>query len=59
MSPGGTTTLAYNGAISPGRYRLLARTTGGGELVSDPFTISVGSQVTWDIQTNIIRVSDR
>jgi hypothetical protein len=56
VNPGGNGTLPVTGSLPPGRHRLLARTTGGTELVSDPFTVSEGEQVTWDLQSNIVRV---
>lgn len=59
VSPGGTEQLSVRGALAAGRYRLLARTTGGNDLVSDPFSLSEGETVTWDLQSNIIRVSGR
>lgn len=57
VNPGGNGTLSVSGTLGPGRYRLLARTTGGTELVSDPFNLSEGEQVTWDLQSNIVRVT--
>lgn len=56
VSPGGTEQLPVRGALVAGRYRLLARTTGGTDLVSDPFTITEGETVTWDLRSNMIRV---
>ena len=57
VPPGRTVTLNYDGATT-GRYRLVGRSTGGRDLVSDPFSFpGGGGQVTWDIQSNIIRVT--
>lgn len=57
VTPGETQRLTVSGALAGGRYRLLARTTGGADLVSDPFSLSEGETVTWDLQSNIVRVS--
>lgn len=56
VSPSGNSTLRYGGTPI-GRYRLVARTTSGAEIVSDPFVFGGGNQVTWDLQSNIIRIT--
>ena len=57
VSPNGNASLGVRGAITGGRYRLLARTTNGNDLVSDPFSLGDGAQVTWNVQSNIVTVS--
>ncbi len=59
VSPSGSATLAVRGVVGGGRYRLLGRTNNGNDLVSDPFTLSDGDQVTWNLQNNIVTVGSR
>lgn len=56
VSPNGRATLTFNPAASVSAYRLMARTTGGQELFSTPFTAGVGQTIIWDVQINSIRV---
>ncbi|HEU0078138.1 MAG TPA: hypothetical protein VFQ76_10845 [Longimicrobiaceae bacterium] len=55
VSPNGRATLSFNPAASVSMYRLMARTTGGQELLSTPFTARVGQTFVWDVQLNSIR----
>lgn len=57
VSPGEASPMAVTGALAPGRYRLLARTNGGADRVSDPFALSEGERVTWNLQSNIVSVT--
>lgn len=56
VSPGASTTLSVPGSLTGGRYRLMATLTSGADLVSDPFTLSEGERVTWNLQSNIVIV---
>ena len=56
VSPNGRSTLHFNPAVSVSTYRLMARTTGGQELFSTPFSAGVGQTIIWDVQINAIRV---
>jgi hypothetical protein len=58
VPPGGRATLPYNDPGIAGRFRLLARSTAGRDLLSDPFTFNGRGTITWDLQSNIIRVTD-
>ena len=54
VPPGRTATLRYNGSIAGGTHRLLARPTGGRDIVSNTFTFGgPGSSVRWNILSNI------
>ena len=57
VTPGESQRLAVRGALPAGRHRLMARTTSGTDLLSDPFSMSDGETVTWDLQSNIVRIS--
>ena len=59
VSPNGNSSLRVRGALTGGRYRLLARTTGGADLLSDPFSLGDGEQETWNVQSNIVTVGSR
>ncbi|MDB4948958.1 MAG: hypothetical protein JWM27_1607 [Gemmatimonadetes bacterium] len=52
----GSTTLRYDASLSSGRYRLLARTTGGAEIASNPITVSAGETLVWRLASNIVTV---
>jgi hypothetical protein len=56
VNPNGRSTLSFNPAASVSTYRLMARTTGGQELFSTPFTAGLGQTIIWDVQINSIRV---
>ncbi len=56
VSPNARSTLSFNPAASVSTYRLMARTTGGQELFSTPFTAGLGQTIVWDVQINSIRV---
>lgn len=52
VSPGGTRTLTLSS--TSGQYVLIARTTAGREIVSNPFVISPGTSVRWSLSSNLI-----
>lgn len=56
VSPNRRSTFSFNPAANVSTYRLMARTTGGQELFSTPFTAGLGETVIWDVQLNSIRV---
>jgi hypothetical protein len=49
-----TRTFSYEPATRTGTYRLVARTTAGAELVSDPITLYAGESVRWQLRGNVI-----
>lgn len=56
VSPSGAKTFSYDPvALSSSRFRLLARTTTGAELVSQPFTLTGTTGLEWEVNTNSIR----
>ena len=55
--PGAETTLRYTGIPAGGNFRLVARTTGGGDLPSTPFSLVRGGTVSWDLRSGIATVS--
>ncbi len=55
VSPGAVTRLDYRGSRPGTRYRLMARTTSGTELFSQPFSLVEGESILWDISANAIR----
>lgn len=56
VNPSATATLRFNPTATAGQYRLLAETTAGAELVSNPITFSPGATIEWDVSANIARV---
>lgn len=55
VPPGRTVTLRYRGPTLGAQYRLLARVSGGGDIVSSPIALSPGGTIVWDIQANLAR----
>jgi heme/copper-type cytochrome/quinol oxidase subunit 2 len=55
--PGQTKALSFNATVA-GQYRLLARTTSGAELVSNPIFIGSGDTLVWDMSANIVAPGD-
>lgn len=56
VQPSETTTFTLEQAPAAAvEYRLLARTTDGTEVTSNPFTMSEPHTVTWNTQSNLIR----
>ena len=53
VPPNRTVTLRYRGSTVGGQYRLLARPTGGRELVSTPFLLNENARIRWNLQSNI------
>lgn len=56
VNPNGRATLSFNPAATVSSYRLMARTTGGQELFSTPFTAGIGQTIVWDVQINSLRI---
>ncbi len=53
VPPNRTVTLTYRGNTAGGQYRLLARPTGGREIVSTPFLLGGTRAIRWNLQSNI------
>ena len=54
VPPGRTVTLTFNGFAGSGLYRLLARPTGGREVLSNTFSFTgPGSTIRWNLISNI------
>lgn len=56
VSPNRTESFRLRMPLSTSTYRLVARTTGGSEVVSTPITITEGDTLSWDMQINALRV---
>jgi hypothetical protein len=57
VTPGSQATLRYSGSTIGVNFRLVARTTGGTEIPSTPFSVRQGETVHWDLQSRIATVS--
>lgn len=55
VAPGETATFDYT-TRAAGRYVLVARTTGGSEIVSRRFAIPGEATVSWNLNTNTVHV---
>lgn len=56
VSPSSTKTFNYDPvSLSSSRFRLLARTTTGKELASQPFTLTGTAGLEWQVNSNSIR----
>lgn len=54
VPPGQTATLRYTGSTLGGQYRLMARPTGGREIISNTFSFGApGSSIRWNIYSNV------
>ena len=53
VSPGSMRRLSFNPSAG-GQYVLIARTTGGREIVSNPITLSAGDSVRWNLSSNLV-----
>ena len=56
VSPAQTRTLTVDPEPAAGRFRLMAETTGGADIYSDPFTLGDVERVIWDLSPNSVRV---
>ncbi len=56
VGPSGTARFSFDPALATGRYRLVARTTAGTDIDSNPFTLGEGEVATWDMQANLVTV---
>jgi hypothetical protein len=56
VSANSTGTFSFRPVSGAGNYRIVARTLGGRELASTPFTVGLGQTVVWDVQTNAVIV---
>jgi hypothetical protein len=52
VNPNSTQTLRFETSAG-GQYRILARTTAGREILSNPVTVRSGEGIRWDVQANI------
>ncbi|MGH7506233.1 MAG: hypothetical protein ACRELX_11305 [Longimicrobiales bacterium] len=57
VNPSETTTLQFE-EVAVGQYRLMARTTGGNEIVSNPISLANVAAITWDLSSNILTVKE-
>ena len=56
--PGRTTTLGFeHGAFGGESYRLIAQTQSGDEIVSTPFRLFVGAEISWSLPRNGVTVA--
>jgi hypothetical protein len=55
VSPAQTKTLSFQ-ELSVGQYRLMARTTGGNEIVSNPIVLVDAKTLRWSLSSNILAV---
>lgn len=53
VNPSARASFSFDVVAASREYRLLARTTAGAEIVSNPFTITRPSTVNWNLQSNI------
>jgi hypothetical protein len=53
VPPNRTVTLNYDGPLSGGQFRLLARPNGGRDIVSNPFALGGVARVRWSLRSNI------
>jgi hypothetical protein len=57
VGPGQTEEFDVEGASPDISYRLVGGLTGGGEIVSETFTVRPGSRVRWILPFNTLTVS--
>ncbi|MDP9349387.1 MAG: hypothetical protein M3P24_09665 [Gemmatimonadota bacterium] len=57
VNPNVTETLRFE-AGAGGQYRILARTTAGQEVLSNPVSVRSGEGIRWDVQANIATALD-
>lgn len=57
VGPQRTETFAVEDARPGISYRLVAGVAGGGDIVSEPFALSAGTQVRWRLPYNTLRVT--
>jgi hypothetical protein len=55
VSPAQTKMLSFR-ELSVGQYRLMARTTAGNEIVSNPIVLANAKTLRWDLSSNILTV---
>jgi len=53
-----TATVHFNPLGAEFRYRFMAKTTGGAEIVSRPVSVQAGETVAWELRDNVVRVVD-
>ncbi len=58
VDPSTTATLRFDPAPAAGQYRLMAETTAGTEIVSNPVVLSDAAVVQWDLSSNIATVTE-
>ena len=51
-------TLRFDPIGAAGRYRLVAETTTGAEIVSNPISFSPGATIRWNLSANLASVRD-
>jgi hypothetical protein len=55
VGPLDTRTFSFELPSRTGNYRLVARTTSGEQLQSDPITVFAGEGIRWQLQGNVLR----
>jgi predicted small secreted protein len=55
VSPSQTKMLSFQ-EVSVGQYRLMARTTDGQEIVSNPIVLADASTLRWNLSSNILTI---
>jgi predicted small secreted protein len=58
VSPSQTKTLSFR-EVSVGQYRLMARTTGGREIVSNPIVLGGARTLRWNLSSNILTIVEQ
>lgn len=58
VTSGANATLRFDPIGAAGRYRFVAETTGGNEIVSNPVTLSRGATIRWNLSANLASVSN-
>jgi hypothetical protein len=57
VSPGQTKRLTFDD-FSVGQYRMMARTTGGAEIVSNPIGLDGVKTIRWSLSSNLLAVTE-
>lgn len=55
-TPSSTVTLAFVPTVASSSYRLVARTTAGHDIQSNPVVLAAGDSAVWSVQANTVTV---
>jgi hypothetical protein len=58
VTPGARATLRFDPVGTLGRYRFVAETAGGSEVVSNPVSFSPGATIRWNLSANLSTVAE-